>query len=54
MPYTIRKLNKPTRNTKGEMCKYEVVNKDTGASKGKVPSRSRALALLKALYANEP
>lgn len=53
MPYGIRKLSKPSRNTKNEMCEYEVYNKDTGESKGKVPTRGRAGKLLAALYANE-
>lgn len=53
MPYGIRKLSKPAKNSKGEMCRFEVYNKDTGESKGKVPSRGRASKLMAALYANE-
>jgi hypothetical protein len=32
--------------------KYEVYNKDTGASKGKSATREKALAHLRALYAH--
>jgi hypothetical protein len=47
MPY---KLQKP----KGERG-YYVVNSDTGARKNKKPMpRSKAMAYLKALYANVP
>lgn len=52
MPYGIRKLSKPERNTKGELCHYEVYNKDTGQSKGKVTSKMEGGKMIAALHAN--
>lgn len=54
MPYSIRKLKKPSVNTKKEICHYEVINSETGESHGKVPDLQRAKKLMSALYANEP
>ncbi len=54
MPYSIRKLKKPSKNTKGEICHYEVINSETGESHGKVPNPERAKKLMSALYVNEP
>jgi hypothetical protein len=52
MPYSIRKLSKPVKNTKNEVCTYEVIKKDTGESVGKVPSKQAAIRMLAALHAN--
>lgn len=52
MPYSIRKLSKPARNTKNVLCHYEVIKKDDGSSVGKVPSRAAAIKMIAALHAN--
>lgn len=44
--------NMPWASRKTPDGKYEVYNKDTGASKGKSDSKAKALAHLRALYAH--
>lgn len=52
MPWTYRKLNKPVKNSKNELCYYEVIKKDTGETVGKVKSKAAAIKMLAALHAN--
>lgn len=52
MPYSIRKLSKPVKNTKGQLAKWAVVKKDTGEVVGKCSSHQEAIKMIGALHAN--